>query len=775
MNPETLIGMELGKSVLQRLLGQGTMGAVYLASQADRQVAIKVFLPASPLEQAENEDFQRRLEEIIAQNALLSHPHILPVLDHGREAGLIYLVMPYIAGENLETQLNRAGALSFAQTQLYLTQLAAALDFAHAQGILHRDLKASNVLLTPEGNVLLSDFGLAGLTTEKNFARVRRALPGMLNTIAPEYVLGKAIDPRADLYSLGALLYRMVTGSPLFQGASLSEVAMKHVKNPPPSPGSLRSDLPQAAEQVIMRALAKRPADRYSHARDLASAFQLALEASAPPSYQQKASALDMLAGLASSGSTATRPPLVRNGGLFDPKWQTFASLPAADASGATPDANPASPQTTLSASSTATWQSESPTLQAQVSFEESAEQQASSHIQTDAMPARFSIPPTPTGNGARRPGLLSFAQKTALGQSLTQEPAAGDPLQLPGQPISTTGELRFAPTESEPDTSGGLNTFANSSGNAHGAGTIKLTEPVKVVQMPVAGQPDHGMTVIPAEEASAKSAARSPGKKRQAITSLLLIVVLTAAGSGILWLVRGHTGSSAPISRTSSVPVTHPTSASARATATADANILFSDDLSKNTHNWPVGPQPAGQQSWYTCTFEDGAYHITNNDKNRGAASLLPGKVVTAPFVYSLTMEQIKGDETSLNNQFGMILDASIQPVKGKQIDKFYAFEVRNQASGQYQFWKYDNSQKGSPWKMLWSKNLGKEFLQGSGPSHINTIKIAASDTMFTFIVNGKQVGTFKDSSFSSGSVGMLVNLNGAEVAFSDFLLTRS
>lgn len=761
------------------------MGAVYAAFQADRQVAIKVFLPASPLEQAENEDFQRRLEEIIEQGARLSHPHILPTLDHGKQAGLVYQAMPYMAGENLEALLKRSGALPFEQIQLYLAQLAAALDYAHAQGFLHRDIKASNILLTPEGNVLLADFGLAGLTTEKNFARARRALPGMLNTIAPEYVLGKAIDPRADLYSLGAVLYQMVTGAPPFQAGSLGEVAIKHVKATLPSPSTLRTDLPQAAEQVIMRALAKRPADRYSHARDLASAFRLALEAASPVGYQQKANALDMLAGLASSGSTATRLPVSRSGGLFDPKWQSHASLPAVGE----PTSVSASPVPPLS--SLSTFPEAAPkdqpnndlASQAQIDFRVTIDQpgqQTFPQFQPDASPTVFSIPPTPAGSGTRRGGLLSFAPDvnatSALSQPLTQEPVTGDMLELADQETGAIEEVHAASTQQAPASTNEHQTFASTSnGNSENPGSIKLTDPVKVVQVPVAGQPGHFMTgfmpVIPADGAGERTAPKRVSKKRQAITSLLLIVVLIAAGSGILWLVRGHNAT--PTTTTARTPVAVPTSASARATATADASILFSDNLSQNTQNWPVGPQPAGPQSWYTCAFENGTYHITNNDKKKSAAALLSRKF-SAPFAYNLTMEQIKGDETNPNNQFGMILDASVQTVQGKQIDKFYAFEILNKAGGQYQFWKYDNSQKGNAWTKLWSKGLGKEFLQGSGSSHINTIKIMAGGTMFTFLVNGKQVGTVKDSAFSSGSVGMLVNLDGAEVAFSRLLLTR-
>src|SRR5579871_2079433 len=121
MSPETLIGMELGKSVLQRQLGQGTMGTVYLAYQAhtQRQVAVKIFLPASLLEKSEQEEFRQRLHQEIVRGATLEHPHILAVLDHGEHQGLTYEVMPYIAGESLQELLNRSGALPFTQIQQY--------------------------------------------------------------------------------------------------------------------------------------------------------------------------------------------------------------------------------------------------------------------------------------------------------------------------------------------------------------------------------------------------------------------------------------------------------------------------------------------------------------------------------------------------------------------------------------------------------------------------------------------------------------------------------
>lgn len=752
------------------------MGAVYIASQAGRQVAVKVFLPASVLEQAEYEEFLKRLEDSIARAASLDHPHILSVLDHGRQAGLVYLVMPYVESESLEMLLNRSGALPLSQVRLYLTQLAAALDYAHSRGMLHRDVKPANILLTPEGNALLGDFGLAGLTTEKNFARVRRALPGMLNAIAPEYVLGKAIDPRADLYSLGTVLYQMVTGVPPFQGNSLAEVAMMHVKSSPPAPCSLRPDLPRAAGEVILRALAKQPDERYAYARDLASAFQLALEA-ASPNASRPTNALDMLADLA-SGSTAARMAIPRSGGLFDPKWQTNASLPIAGGLPAV-EAQTTAPQPTLSESS-APFGTASQGL---ASFGLSAEQQnlappTLSPFQADATSTGFFVPSTPSGNGAGRSGLLSFARNTfqaspvdqslAQGQKQTsQRPFAEQTLQLAENSIVDTDELSFASAHQVPASTGTFGTFASPAGNGENTSSIKLTDPVKIVQRPVAGQPGRFangfLPPIPQEQKEETKPGRMNRWLKIAVLFMLLLIV--AAASSVFLLTRGQSNPT-PAAKRQATP---PTSARGQVTATANANVIFSDTLSQNIHNWPVG-----SQGWYTCSFEDGAYHITNNDSKRSAPALLPGQVISSPFAYSLTMEQIKGDQTQPTNLFGMILDASIQNVQGKQVDKFYAFEILNKAGGQYQFWKYDNSKDGNPWKSLWTKNFGKEFSQGSGPSHVNTVKIITTGTMFTFIVNGTQVGTFKDSSFSSGSVGMLVNLNGAEVAFSNFLVTR-
>jgi len=788
MSPETLLGMELGQSVLKRLLGQGTMGAVYLASQGDRQVALKVFLPAATLEQIEQEEFLKRLEDIISHNATLKHPHILATLGHGRQNGLVYQIMPFNAGESLDTRLKRSGALPFTQIQTYLAQLASALDYAHANGILHRDLKPSNILLAPDGNLLLSDFALAGLTTEKNFAKTRRAMTGMLNTIAPEYVLGKAIDPRTDLYSLGAVLYQMVTGASLFEGSSLSEIAMKQVKATPALPRSLRPDLPQAAEQVIMRALAKRPADRYSHARDLASAFRLALEATVLPTRPPEPNALAQLANLANNGNTADRITAPRRGGLFDPKWQSQGSLPAVG-SQLGPNFNatvPLASDSSLSEANALGLQGNT-NVNSQLSTGSTESQQEAKGQTSAKSPTQF-VPPTPFGLKAQYANLLAPTrnahQTDALPPDVSQQDTASqDAIRLPNQPAEATSsseELSSAslkPASTPTDAPGAFSDLSDENERST-TSSLKLADITQTGadqrqtgQMLTDFLPTHPVdeqVEISAKKRGSKHKEKRGGKRRAILNLLAAALVLIAGVAGVAVYLNAHGHSSPPPSQPKQL--TAAMRAKIQATATARANVIFSDNLSQNTNGWPVG-----LQGWYTCVFTDGAYHITNQDKSKNASVIAPMKGSNGPFVYTLTMEQIQGDETDPNNQFGMILNEHTQMIGGNRVATFYAFEILNRAGGQYQFWKYDGTKTGNPWSEVWSKGFGSEFLQGSGPTHINTVAVASNGTMFTFTVNGTQVGTLHDSSFASGSVGMLVNLDGAEIAFSHLLVAHT
>ena len=284
MDAEVLSGTVLGTCTLQKVIGRGGMGAVFLAQQSRprRQVAVKVLLPTSKLQPSQRAAFLARFRRETDTAASLDHPNILPVHECGERDGLAYLVMPYISGGTLRDDLEAQSKLPFPLIVSYLDQIAAALDFAHERGIIHRDIKPANLLMTPEKRLMLTDFGLVKIITDGQQTQSPLSETGMpMGTpdyMSPEQVLGGEIDTRADIYSLGIVLYQMVTGSVPFKGEMPMKVAIQHLNTLPPQPRNFRPDLPPQAEQVILRALAKRPADRYTFAHDLANAFRQALE-----------------------------------------------------------------------------------------------------------------------------------------------------------------------------------------------------------------------------------------------------------------------------------------------------------------------------------------------------------------------------------------------------------------------------------------------------------------------------------------------------------------
>src|SRR5581483_5632893 len=267
------------------VIGTGTMGAVYLAYQAQpsRQVAVKVFLRLATLEPQQQQEFRETFRDEMAHVFSLGHPNIVAIYDYGDLDGLPYIMMPYIAGETLEDILTREGALPLPATASYLQQITAALSHAHRQGVVHRDLKPANIFITPEKKVLVADFHLTSMLVEGKTAPMRLSKAGLLDYMSPELVVGKSIDSRADQYSLGALLYRMVTGVSAFQGQTLMKVATKHLKMPPPSPRSARPDLSPAVEQIILKALAKSPDERFANILDVSLLFQKAINGPAMP------------------------------------------------------------------------------------------------------------------------------------------------------------------------------------------------------------------------------------------------------------------------------------------------------------------------------------------------------------------------------------------------------------------------------------------------------------------------------------------------------------
>jgi serine/threonine protein kinase len=322
MKAEALSGKVLGTCTLLELIGRGGMGAVFLAQQSRprRQVAVKVLLPIMTLQPSQKVAFLERFRRETDAAASLEHPYILPVYEYGEQDGLAYLVMPYISGGTLRDELEHEGKLPLTQAVVYLEQMSSALDFAHQRGVIHRDVKPVNILLTLDKRLLLTDFGLVKIITDDQDGQNPLSEAGMpMGTpeyMAPEQVVGKEIDSRADLYSLAVVLYQMLTGIVPFTSEMPMKVAMQHLQMSPPPLMPLRPDLPPAAEKVILRALAKHPDDRYESTRDFASAFRRALE--------EAGVVLPEVSGSTAALKALKNGQLVHNRrrSLFDPFWR---------------------------------------------------------------------------------------------------------------------------------------------------------------------------------------------------------------------------------------------------------------------------------------------------------------------------------------------------------------------------------------------------------------------------------------------------------------------
>ncbi|GLV59514.1 hypothetical protein KDH_63400 [Dictyobacter sp. S3.2.2.5] len=293
-----LIGKMLGSCVLEKLLGYGGSSAVFLAQQQNptRKVAVKVFLPRASMDIRMQRDFYRRFLREAEAVSKLEHANILPIYSYGEQDGLPYIVMPYMPGGTLAEYMSKRGPLSLQEARWYLEQLAAALDFAHQHGCVHCDVKPANILLDSDGHVILSDFGIARVTrpasdpVEATDVKHSEALLGTPDYISPEQALGRHLDGRSDIYSLGVTLFFVLSKRLPFRADSTIALALLHVHEPPPSLALIRADITPLLDRVVRKALAKDPDDRFQTAQELSRAFSAAV-------------------AIGESRSTTTRPP----------------------------------------------------------------------------------------------------------------------------------------------------------------------------------------------------------------------------------------------------------------------------------------------------------------------------------------------------------------------------------------------------------------------------------------------------------------------------------
>jgi len=300
---EIRIGSEFVGYRIDELIGRGGMGVVYRAYdlRLKRTVALKLMASELALDRRFRERFSRETELAMS----LEHPNVVPIHDAGDIDGRLYLAMRHVEGTDLSALLRAEGSLDIARALAICSQVANALDAAHANGLVHRDVKPSNVLLDANEHVYLADFGLTRRLDEQGGLAGEGRSVGTPAYLAPEQIEGGSIDGRADVYSLGCLLYECFTGEAPFARGSRLAMAWAHLEEEPPSASERRPELPEAIDAVIRKAMAKEPEDRYPTCAALIGAAEEALGVRRSPPLRRRKRLLAVAAILVAAFATA--------------------------------------------------------------------------------------------------------------------------------------------------------------------------------------------------------------------------------------------------------------------------------------------------------------------------------------------------------------------------------------------------------------------------------------------------------------------------------------
>lgn len=260
---------QLGRYEVLGELGQGAMGVVYKARDPliDRIVAIKTINLG--LAQDEKEEYESRFYQEAKAAGRLSHPNIVTIYDVGKNGDVAYIAMEFLEGRELRDIMNDDGLLSVDQVLDIVAQVAQGLAYAHEHDIVHRDIKPSNVMVVRDGHVKITDFGIARMASSAVRTQTGMVL-GSPKYMSPEQVMGKAIDQRSDIFSLGVMLYEMLTGQPPFNGDNVNAIMYQTLNAIPAPPNSLNPEVPEMIDFIVAKALAKKVEDRYQNAKDLA-------------------------------------------------------------------------------------------------------------------------------------------------------------------------------------------------------------------------------------------------------------------------------------------------------------------------------------------------------------------------------------------------------------------------------------------------------------------------------------------------------------------------
>lgn len=285
--------VKLGRYEVVRELGKGAMGIVYLAKDPliGRLVALKTIRPAAHADDDETKEFQQRFLREAQAAGILNHPAIVTVHDIGQDdtTGVSFIAMEYVEGQNLKEVLQQGRPITFEQIGDIVAQVAEGLDFAHAKGIVHRDVKPANIILLEGMRAKITDFGIAKIASGVSNLTTTGQFLGTPNYMAPEQIKGAPVDGRSDIFSLGICLYECLTRRKPFGGDSLTSISYKIVHEPFPPLAEINPQIPGGFEEVVAKALMKDPGKRYQRARDMAIALRAVNRGERPPAEPMQA------------------------------------------------------------------------------------------------------------------------------------------------------------------------------------------------------------------------------------------------------------------------------------------------------------------------------------------------------------------------------------------------------------------------------------------------------------------------------------------------------
>jgi serine/threonine kinase PknH len=335
------VGSMFGPYHLKRLLGRGGMGEVYEAEHTVKEWPCALKLMSDTF--SKDPVFRERMKREARTAGRLHEPHVVPIHDYGEINGQMFMEMRLIEGTDLDTLLKRFGPLTPPRAVAIITQIASALDAAHAAGVMHRDVKPPNILVTRDEFAYLVDFGIASATTDEKLTQLGTAV-GTWKYMAPERFSNDEVTYRADIYALACVLHESLTGSPPYRADSAGTLVTAHLMDPIPQPSAVRSGIPKAFDDVIARGMAKKPEDRYASAGDLALA---AHEALSDPDQDHAANILRRSQEATLPGGSKVAPPPTLAGTAMNPAQPSVPTAntppPSPVQSSPTPYSGPAS------------------------------------------------------------------------------------------------------------------------------------------------------------------------------------------------------------------------------------------------------------------------------------------------------------------------------------------------------------------------------------------------------------------------------------------------